>query len=607
MPVPDLFVSSTRRSRSRLRTTLLVAGVVLAVASLVAALLGTVSVIERNRVPVGTTVGDVAVGGKDEEDARAAIAAAAASVIARPIRLIGPGGVARTSGRELGATALVDEALAQAMDAGPLDRLLRHVGIGDGTEIALEYRLGPVRAAQVSNRIDRRFGEPARDAAVVVKERAVEVEPAAPGTEVDRGALRRALRTMPTETGVTLVSSAPVVSTEEATRAAARVEQLLSEPRRVRFRDVTATLWPNRLRTLVGTERTDGELAVRLDPEGLAESLRPRLGRFEQAPRDATFAVGARRARVVPSRPGKALDGERIGRSLVNDPGSAVHLARFTRAEPALTTEAAARLGIEVKIAEFTTYHPCCASRVNNIHRGADIIDGTIVQPGKRFDLNTVMGKRTTERGFLSAPQIFNGRLEDAVGGGVSQIATTMYNAAFFGGMQIVTHQPHEFYISRYPMGREATVSWGGPELIWRNDWPAAVLVKMLYTDTSVTVRLYSSKLGRRVTTESGQPCCYVSPRTITVSNSSLTPGTTSTVQSAGPSGFTISYTRKVFRNGKLKRNERYTWRYRAENAIVEVGPPAKAKPKPKPAPGEDAPATPDAPVEKPSAGTADQ
>lgn len=580
----DPFVSSVRRSPRRLRTVLVVLGVVLAVASLAAALLGGVLLVERGRVPAGTTIGGVAVGGKSEADARAAIEAAAAAVIARPIRLLGPGGEAVTSGRELGATALVDDALAEAMDAGPLDRLVRRVGIGDGQQLALSYRLGPVRAARVSNRIDRRFGEPARDAAVVVKAAAVEVEPAAPGTAVDRGALRRALRTLPTEVGLTLVTSAPVVSTEEATRAAAQVEQLVSAPRRVRFRDVTATLWPNRVRSLVLTERSNGELAVRLDPAGLVAALRPRLGRFEQTPRDATFATSAKRARVVPSRPGKALDGERIGRSLVHDLDSAVHLARFTRVEPELTTEEAARLGIDVKIAEFTTYHPCCASRVNNIHRGADIIDGTIVLPGKRFDLNVVMGKRTTERGFLPAPQIFNGRLEDAVGGGVSQIATTMYNAAFFGGMQIVTHQPHEFYISRYPMGREATVSWGGPELIWRNDWPAAVLVDMAYTDTSVTVRLYSSKLGRRVTTETGEPCCYVSPRTITVSNSSLAPGSTSTVQSAGPSGFTISYTRKVFRDGKLKRNERYTWRYRAENAIVEVGPPAKAKPKPKPA-----------------------
>ena len=281
----------------------------------------------------------------------------------------------------------------------------------------------------------------------------------------------------------------------------------------------------------------------------------------------------------------------RIGASLVKNLSARTHLARFTSSRPELTTEKAKKLGIKELISEFTTYHPCCANRVSNIHRGADIMDGTIILSGGTFSLNEVLGKRTAERGFHSAPQIFNGRLEDAIGGGVSQISTTTYNAAFFGGMRIITHQPHQFYISRYPMGREATVSWGGPELIWKNDWPAAVLVDTAYTDTSITVRLYSSKLGRRVTTETGEPHGYVAPRTITIRNSSLAPGTTHVVQSAGPSGFTISYTRKVFRDDKLKRNERYTWRYDAENAIIEVGPPARPKPKPKPKP--DAPEDP--------------
>ncbi len=288
---------------------------------------------------------------------------------------------------------------------------------------------------------------------------------------------------------------------------------------------------------------------------------------------------------MIPSRDGQALDGRRIGRSLVKNLDTEKHLARFTVARPDLTTREAKKLGIVEQISEFTTYHPCCAPRVNNIHRGAEILDGTIVLPGKRFSLNEEMGQRTEARGFVSAPQIFNGRLEDAVGGGVSQIATTMYNAAFFAGVQIITHQPHEFYISRYPMGREATVSWGGPELIWRNDWPAAIFIDTSFTDTSITIRFFSKKLGRRVTTVTGEPCCTVPPRTLTVSNSSLPPGTTSVVQEAGPSGFTISYTRKVFRKGKLRRNERYTWRYKAENSIVEVGPPAPSRPIPKPKP----------------------
>jgi vancomycin resistance protein YoaR len=211
--------------------------------------------------------------------------------------------------------------------------------------------------------------------------------------------------------------------------------------------------------------------------------------------------------------------------------------------------------------------------------------------------MNEALGKRTEENGFVAAPQIFNGRLEDAVGGGISQIATTLYNAAFFAGVKLVEHQAHQFYISRYPMGREATVSWGGPELVFRNDWPAAILMKVAAGDTSISVRFYSTKLGRRVETQTGEPYAYTSPRTITVSNPSLAPGTTSVLQSAGSSGFTVQYTRKVFRGERLRADERYTVRYDPQNAIVEVGPPPKPKPKPKgkqqPTPGAELPAPP--------------
>jgi vancomycin resistance protein YoaR len=296
--------------------------------------------------------------------------------------------------------------------------------------------------------------------------------------------------------------------------------------------------------------------------------------------------VGAAGVSVVPSRPGRALDVARIGRSLVSNLESTTHLARFRATAPALTTQEAEKLDIRELVSEFTTYYSCCQPRVTNIQRAAALLDGTVILPGGSFSLNRALGKRTVEKGFVAAPQIFDGRLEDAVGGGISQVATTLYNAAFFAGVKLVAHQAHQFYISRYPMGREATVSWGGPELIFRNNWPAAILMKVSASDSAITVRFYSRKLGRRVETETGKPYAYTSPRTIRTLNSSLPAGATSTVQSAGESGFTVQYTRKVFRGGELLANERYTVRYDPQNAIVEVGPskPApKAKPNPRP------------------------
>lgn len=130
------------------------------------------------------------------------------------------------------------------------------------------------------------------------------------------------------------------------------------------------------------------------------------------------------------------------------------------------------------------------------------------------------------------------------------------------------------------PQGREATVSWGWPDLVVRNDWPAAILVKAYAGATSVTIRLYSSHLGRRVETETSEPRDYVAARTRTILDRSLAPGTKRVVQDGGVAGFTVSYTRRVYRGDKLRRDERWTVHYRPEDTIVEVGPP---KPEPKP------------------------
>ncbi|HEX6725207.1 MAG TPA: VanW family protein [Gaiella sp.] len=578
------FLSTVRRPRRRARRALFVLALVAGLVAVLAVAFGAIALLERDTLPRGTTIAGVDVGGLTEEQAHTAVERAASARMAVPIRLVGPhGALAATSGRELRARPLAEEAVAEADDGGSLGRVLARVGLRKGRQVELGYRLGPVAAAKLANRLDHRFGEPWRDARVDVAAGSIRVVEARPGSGVDRKALRLSLRTLPSRVELRIVTVRPAVSTPEASSAARRIERLLEVPRRVRFRDADATLTPGRLRSLVRTEPEDGSLAVMLDPKGLGASLRVRLGRFEVAPRDATFVVGAAGVRVVPSRPGKTLDVGRMGRSLVSDLASTTHLARFASTAPGVTTEEAEKLDIRERVSEFTTYYSCCQPRVTNIQRAAEILDGTIVEPGESFSLNDALGKRTVEKGFVSAPQIFDGRLEDAVGGGISQVATTLYNAAFFAGVKLVAHRAHQFYISRYPMGREATVSWGGPELVFRNDWPAAILMKVVATDSSITVRFYSRQLGRRVTTTTGEPYDLTPPETIRTLNSSLPPGTSSTVQSAGESGFTVQYTRKVFRGSKLRRNERYTVRYDPQNAIVEVGPTAKPKPQRKP------------------------
>ncbi len=571
--MPDIFLSPSINPPRGPRRGLLAAATLVGVIVLVAAAVGVLALTERRTIPVGTTIAGIDVGGMTREEAAAALLPAASVRAAASIRLIGPRGEERVTGTALGARPLLDAALATALRADARERLLRHAGIGEAQSIALAYRLGPVQTAELANRLEARFGEKPRDAGLVVTAGGVSTTAPATGTIVDRGALRRGLRTLPPELGVPLRRQSPAVGVEEARVAQRTVTRLLDGPREVRFRDGSAVLSAATLSGLVTTKAVAGRLRIELDAAGLRTELLPRLGRFERVPTDARFVIEGTRVRLAPAASGKELDGERIGASLVTNLAARSHRARFVVAQPKLTTEAAEKLRITELVSEFTTNYPCCPPRVTNIKRAATLLDGTILLPGKEFSLNGALGKRTEAKGFVSAPQILNGRFEDAVGGGISQVSTTLFNAAFFSGIKLVAHNAHQFYISRYPMGREATVSWGGPELIFRNDWPAAILIKLEATDDRITVRFFSTKLGRRVSTTTGEPYALTTPKTVTVTNSALPAGAREVVQKAGDGGFTIDYTRQVFRDGKRIRNERYTVEYDAEDAIVEVGP----------------------------------
>lgn len=561
-----------RRRRWRRRRPLLLALVALLTLAAVA-VVGWLVVRDRDRVPERTRVGGVDVGGRSTDDARRLLEEAAAQRAREEIEAVGGGLSFAVTGARLGARPLVDEALAVAEEAGPLERVLAHLGVG-GRDVPLRYALDRDLLASFADELDATLSRPARDARVVVTRAGVVTRPAAEGIAVNRGALNTRLRKLAPRAAVPLQPIAPEVTTAAANRARATAEKLLATPRVVALGPARLTLGPSTLRRALRFEARGPRIAVALDAEVVGRRLRQRWRGLERQPVDARFRVEGDAVTLEPSADGRALDVAGITRSLLADLDRRVLRTRLLVLRPALTTAEARALRVRERISEFTTAYPCCAPRVTNIQRAAQILDGTLLLPGKTFSLNEALGRRTKARGFVSAPQIFDGRLEEAVGGGVSQVATTMYNAAFFAGLQLVAHSPHQFYISRYPMGREATVSWGGPELVFRNDWPAAVLIEVSATDTSITVRFFSARLGRRVETTTGKPYDYVQPVTREVTNDERPPGSREQVQDAGDPGFSVTYTRKVWSGDRLRRNESWTVHYIAQDAIVEVGPP---------------------------------
>jgi hypothetical protein len=152
------------------------------------------------------------------------------------------------------------------------------------------------------------------------------------------------------------------------------------------------------------------------------------------------------------------------------------------------------------RVSRFTTYHDCCQNRVNNIQQMARDVDGYIVLPGETFSIDEVVGPRTSAGGYLPAPYLINGEGACcAVGGGVSQFGTTIFNAVFWGGYDVVTVRPHSGWISRYPLGIEHTLVYRSIDFRFTNDTTTPIRIETSYTSTSITVELWGNQGGWEV------------------------------------------------------------------------------------------------------------
>ena len=294
-----------------------------------------------------------------------------------------------------------------------------------------------------------------------------------------------------------------------------------------------------------------GGLAPQYNREAAAALLAPQLASTEVKSRDAEFAVDTGFVRVIPAVVGdmvawpKALD--QLPALLSRD-GPRTAAVKYEAVQPAFTTAAADALGIREVIAEYTTGGFEYASGVN-IGKVADFVNRAVVKPGDTFSLNAFTGPRGTAQGYVESGVIDHGRPARAVGGGISQFATTLYNATYFAGLEDVNHTEHSYYISRYPEAREATVFEGAIDLQFRNNTPTGILVEAVATSSDVTVRIWGTKTVD-VESVKGDRYAQTEPRTITL------PKGDDCVASKGAPGFTTSNTRII--TDRVTRQEVY-------------------------------------------------
>lgn len=245
-------------------------------------------------------------------------------------------------------------------------------------------------------------------------------------------------------------------------------------------------------------DATSGEPRLTISDDVVGHQILAQQRAYKN-PTGVTFASGGGGLVPVAGHDAEVCCGEGATRGIVDalvagEPTVEVPTRTMTAAEG---VEWASTLGVNQVVSEFTTPHKCCQGRVTNIHKISDRVRGTLIAPGETFSVNDLTGKRTTDKGYVSAPAIVDGKHVDDVGGGVSQFATTLFNAAFFAGLPMPEYKMHSEYISRYPYGREATLFYPGVDLKIHNDTPYGIVIWPTYTDTSVTVALWSTPYAR--------------------------------------------------------------------------------------------------------------
>jgi vancomycin resistance protein YoaR len=557
-----------------------------------------------SRIPAGVAVAGVDVGGLSAGEARQKLAALARRYDGVPVVFTAAGERWPLRPDELEVRVDWRAAVAEALSEGDgplplrgLQRLrLRLFGAdvepqGDAYEPRLRFEV---------ERMAKAIDTPAREAAIELRGLEPIVLPAESGRRLDSDAAEAsvlaALASFEREpVPLPVRFNPPEVTAEALAPVAADVRTALSAPVRLTHRGIRWSVTPQQLAPLLVLP-TDGSRSLRIGGPA-ARRYFANLARGVRSPAvSADFAVAADGSvRIVPARHGRELDATATAAALlaaaVRSGGRSAPLV-LTREAPSLTTAEAKRLDVERELASYATLYAGTADRIQNLQRATALLDGARIAPGATFSFNERVGPRTEERGFRSAPVIVGGEYEEGIGGGVSQVATTVFNAAWEAGVKITARTAHALYIDRYPLGRDATVNYPDIDLRFLNDTGRWLVLTADFDESGIVVRLLGSGSERRVVSEAGELEAVAPPKVERTPDPTLYEGER-IVEDFGAPARAVQVARVVYEGGELLYSETWQTTYLSEPKLVRVGtkpvPEPERTPAPEPAPSPDA------------------
>jgi vancomycin resistance protein YoaR len=589
-----------RRQSSVLRWALVASGVAVAAVLLICLVFAG----SPSTLAAGTTIDGVDVGGLTKHQAEARLGAQAEAISGAPVVFAAAGKTFSYSASQLGVLSDWRGAIAEAAHDGggfwPVRAFRRLHTRLFGDHLTAHVTAYQTPLAYAVGTIAREVDETHVDASVVRHGLSIAIVPGAAGRQIDqRAAANVIVQSLggvhhPTAVSLPVRSLPPAVTAAELARAAAQARVVLSAPVRLVHGTTVWRIPRWRLAQLLQLP-ADGRTKLAI-AGATADAYFANLDKsVARRPVDATFRILAgSRVGVVPSRPGLALDELRTARALL--------LAARSRAErtaqlvvrvaqPQRSTADAQAMGVVGEVSSYSTTYGGTPGRLHNVALVARLIDGALIAPGATFSFNKTTGARTAAKGFEVAPVIMNGELTTGLGGGVCQVSTTTFNAAFFAGVPIIERTNHALYISHYPLGRDATVDYPDVDLQFKNDTGHWLWLRTFVGTGSLTVALYGTPTDRRIAYETA-PLTVTGPTPVTITKDPTLPKGKIVVDHVGAPPTATSVTRKVYdANGKLLYDTTWHSSYVADAQLERVGT-KKATKKPPPKNGAPAPST---------------
>lgn len=500
----------------------------------------------KGQVPRGVTVGGVDIGGMSESQAEQRLRLKLGEQVREPVT-VKAGNMSSMleptqAGLQVDWGATVKQAGKQ-----PLNPITRIRSFFETREVGIISKITDEPLNREMNRVSRELTREPQNAALTVNTAGrADIRDDIPGQTIDQSILRQNVVDNWLNTNRTINGQATIVEANVRREAADKAVKDVLDPATsgnlvFHGRDgVDGIITPQNMGQILTFVPDNGAFRPEWNTDAVQKILSEQLGSTETEYRDASFTFAGNGVTVVPSQDGVSITWDKTIGDFAKkalDTKNRQYDVTYEDKPAKYTTEQAQKAHFDDVVGEFTTGGFSDASGVN-IRRVAEMVNGAIVLPGQTFSLNGYTGPRGRAQGFVESGIIIDGHSGEAVGGGISQFATTLYNASYFAGMDDVAHTPHSYYISRYPAGREATVYEGAIDLKFRNPFDTPVRIVTSADSSSVTVKMYGVK---QVNVESipGPRTNPTQPKRMELSGDKCSP-------SSGAPGFTTTDTRVV-------------------------------------------------------------